>query len=226
MSKLKFFVTIDPVATTTVTFWQNHGECHDVDPSTIQTEVFRLPSSCFVKGNGSIVNSGRWLQSYWAGQSPAHEAWHDGKILGHLFMKIRDLYVMKGGATPAPILNMNWNLSNNYDPAPEEIAKRANGYAPANVQDAQGRVVRRKGELVDDFGQLTDDGSTSSFCWVFKGSWTERGNQMARRDNTDTGLGNTPGWAWAWPQNRRILCNRASANVSGVLWDPKHQILW
>ena len=80
--------------------------------------------------------------------------------------------------------------------------------------------------MLDDFGQMSDDGSTASFCWVFAGSWTEQGNQMARRDNTDVGLGNTPGWAWAWPQNRRILYNRASADINGTPWDPKRQILW
>ncbi|MBC9219939.1 hypothetical protein IBK40_27755, partial [Escherichia coli] len=26
--------------------WQNHGESNDVDPASIQTEVFRLPSTC------------------------------------------------------------------------------------------------------------------------------------------------------------------------------------
>jgi formate dehydrogenase major subunit len=46
---------------------QNHGESNDVDPSKIQTEVFRLPSTCFAEENGSIVNSGRWLQWHWKG---------------------------------------------------------------------------------------------------------------------------------------------------------------
>src|SRR5690606_13313999 len=82
-----------------------------------------------------------------------------------------------------------------------------------------------KGELLSDFGQLRDDGSTSSYCWIFAGSWTEAGNQMARRDNTDTGLGTTPGWAWAWPANRRILYNRASADPQGRPWDPKRKLL-
>ncbi|STV22083.1 formate dehydrogenase-O, major subunit, selenocysteine-containing [Klebsiella pneumoniae subsp. ozaenae] len=49
---------------------------------------------------------------------------------------------------------------------------------------------------------------------------------MARRDNADpSGLGNTLGWAWAWPLNRRILYNRASADPQGKPWDPKRQLL-
>ncbi len=42
-------VVIDPLVTETSTFWQNHGESNDVDPSAIQTEVFRLPSTCFAE---------------------------------------------------------------------------------------------------------------------------------------------------------------------------------
>ncbi len=49
LSKLKYMVVIDPLVTETSTFWQNHGESNDVDPSAIQTEVFRLPSTCFAE---------------------------------------------------------------------------------------------------------------------------------------------------------------------------------
>lgn len=65
LSKLKYMVVIDPLVTETSTFWQNHGESNDVDPASIQTEVFRLPSTCFAEEDGSIANSGRWLQWHW-----------------------------------------------------------------------------------------------------------------------------------------------------------------
>ena len=225
LAKLKFLVIIDPLATETSSFWQNHGESNDVDPAAIQTEVFRLPSSCFAEENGSIVNSSRWLQWHWAGAAPPGEAWHDGKILGHLFMKLRELYRDEGGVCPEPVLNMAWDYKNPYDPEPEEVAKESNGYALADLHDDKGNLVLRKGQLLDNFAQLRDDGSTACFNWVFAGSWTEAGNQMARRDNADSGLGCTPGWAWAWPQNRRILYNRASADPQGNAWDPKRQII-
>ena len=225
LAKLKFLVIIDPLATETSSFWKNHGEQNDVDTAAIQTEVFRLPSSCFGEENGSIVNSGRWLQWHWAGAAPPGEAWHDGKILGHLFLKLRELYAKEGGANPAPILNMAWDYKDPLDPAPEEVAKESNGYALADLYDDKGALILRKGQLLNDFSQLRDDGSTVCFNWIFAGSWTEQGNQMARRDNADSGLGCTPGWAWAWPQNRRILYNRASADPQGQPWDPKRKII-
>ncbi|WP_139129910.1 hypothetical protein, partial [Salmonella enterica] len=83
------------------------------------------------------------------------------------------------------------------------------GKARADLIDpATGAVVVKKGQHLSSFAQLRDDGTTSSGCWIFAGSWTPEGNMMARRDNAaPSGLGNPLGWAWAWPLNRRILYN-------------------
>ncbi|UXY08800.1 formate dehydrogenase-N subunit alpha [Kosakonia sp. ML.JS2a] len=226
LAKLKYMVVIDPLVTESSTFWQNHGEMNDVNPADIQTEVFRLPSSCFAEEDGSIANSGRWLQWHWAAAEPPGEALHDGKILGRLFMRLRELYQQEGGANPAPLLNMSWDYHDPRDPHPEEIAREANGRALRDLYDDKGVLIAKKGEQLSSFAQLRADGSTSSFCWVYCGSWTERGNQMANRDNSDPyGLGCTPGWAWSWPANRRILYNRASADPSGKPWDAKRALL-
>ena len=226
LAKLKYLVVIDPLVTESSNFWQNHGEMNDVRPADIQTEVFRLPSYCFAEENGSIANSGRWLQWHWAAAEPPGEALHDGKILGRLFMRLRDLYRQEGGANPAPVLNMSWDYHDPLDPQPEEVAREANGKALRDIVDEQGRVVVKKGQQLSSFAQLKDDGSTSSYCWVYCGCWTEQGNQMANRDNSDPyGLGCTPGWAWSWPANRRILYNRASADPAGKPWDPQRSLL-
>ena len=55
----KYLVTIDPLATETSTFWQNHGEYNNVDPAKIQAEVFRLPSTCFAEEDGFRAASRR-----------------------------------------------------------------------------------------------------------------------------------------------------------------------
>ncbi|MGL4458010.1 MAG: molybdopterin-dependent oxidoreductase, partial [Plesiomonas shigelloides] len=212
LSKLKYLVIIDPLNTETANFWQNHGEFNDVNPADIQTEVFRLPSTCFAEENGSIVNSGRWLQWHWKGADAPGEALGDGEILAGLFSTLRELYANEGGALPEQVLNMSWNYLQPHNPQAEEVAMENNGKALADLRDADGNVIVKKGQQLSSFAQLRDDGSTSSGCWIFAGSWTPEGNQMARRDNADpSGLGNTLGWAWAWPLNRRILYNRASA---------------
>lgn len=227
LAKLKFLVTIDPLATETAEFWKNHEHFNEVDTASIQTTVFRLPSSCFAEEDGSLVSSSRVLQWHWKGAEPPGQALPDTEIIGGLFTRLRAMYQKDGGAFPDPILNLSWPYRDAAAPAPEEIAKVVNGKAITDLVDPNDatKTLAKAGEQLPGFGLLRDDGSTSSGCWIFSGSWTQAGNQMARRDNTDSGLGNTPNWAWAWPANRRIIYNRASADPSGKPWDAKRAIL-
>ncbi len=228
LSKLKFLVVMDPLATETSEFWQNHGEFNEVKPEDIQTEVFRLPTTCFAEEEGSLVNSSRWLQWHWKGAEPPGECRTDIDIMSELFVKIRTLYQHENGAFADPILHLHWPYRVPEAPAPDEIAKEFNGYALADIPDPKepGKLLAKKGQQLSSFAQLQDDGSTASGTWIFCGSWTEAGNQMARRDTTDpTGLGIAPNWAWAWPLNRRILYNRASCDPAGKPWDENRKLI-
>ena len=215
LCKLKYLVVMDPLATETSVFWQKAGEFNDVQPSEIQTQVFRLPTTLFAEEEGCIVNSGRWMQWHWKGANPPGESKPDAEILSGILMKLRELYKAEGGVLPEPIEAVNWaGYHNPYFPHGEEVAKELNG------------IDLKTGKQLDSFSQLKDDGSTSCGCWIYSGSWTEDGNMMARRDNSDTsGKGITPGWAFSWPQNRRVLYNRASCDVNGKPWDPKRMIV-
>ncbi len=228
MSKLKYLVVIDPLATETSCFWENHGEYNDVDPAKIQTEVIRLPSTCFAEENGSLTNSGRWLQWHYKGAEPPGDAKPDADIIAGIFLNLRELYLKEGGAFPNPILNLAWDYKIPRSPAPEELAMEYNGKALADLIDPKDstKVMVKKDQQLDGFAQLRDDGSTACGCWLYSGAWTEKGNMMARRDNSDpSGLGNTLNWAFAWPANRRVLYNRASCDPSGKPWDPKRKLI-
>ena len=228
LSKLKFLVVMDPLATETSTFWQNHGEFNAVKPEDIQTEVFRLPTTCFAEEEGSLVNSSRWLQWHWKGAEPPGECRTDIDIMAELFVNVRDLYQHEGGAFAEPILHLHWPYRLPEAPAPDEIAKEFNGYALADIPDPKdpAKVLIKAGQQLSSFAQLRDDGSTASGTWIFCGAWTEAGNQMARRDTADpTGLGIAPNWAWAWPLNRRILYNRASCDPAGKPWDENRKLI-
>jgi len=228
LSKLKFLVVMDPLQTETARFWKDEGVHNDVKPESIQTEVFELPTSCFAEDEGSLVNSGRWLQWHWAGQEPQGEAKSDNWIMAQLHMRLRELYRKEGGAFPDPIVNLHWPYRDQQDPQPDEMAKELNGYVVSTVTDPTdpSKVLLEKGKQVDSFGQLRDDGSTACGCWIYSGSWTERGNMMARRDTSDPGnTGAYSNWAFSWPANRRILYNRASADLDGKAWDPKRKLI-
>ncbi|MCY1261300.1 Formate dehydrogenase-O major subunit [compost metagenome] len=229
LAKLKYLVIMDPLATETSEFWRNAGEYNDVDTASIKTTVYRLPTTCFAEENGSLINSGRWLQWHWKGAEPPGQARTDISIMAGLFMRLREMYSKDGGAYPAPILNIDWPYLQPDEPSAEELAREFNGKALADITDpATGAVLVKAGEQVPGFAVLRADGSTASGCWIFAGCWTQQGNQMARRDNADPyGMGQTLNWAWSWPANRRILYNRASADPSGKPWDPvKKRLVW
>lgn len=228
LGKLKFLVVMDPLDTETSRFWQDFGPQNPSDPAQIQTEVFQLPTTCFAEEKGSLVNSARWMQWHWKAADGPGEARSDIWIMTGIFHRLREMYRKEGGAFPDPILNLTWNYTDPTAPDPEELAKDMNGYTFVDLKDESGAVVLHAGQLLDSFGQLRDDGTTSSGCWIYTGCYTEKGNQMARRDASDPReQGLAPNWAWAWPANRRIMYNRASADPAGKPWNPaKPLIQW
>jgi formate dehydrogenase major subunit len=228
LSKLKFLVVMDPLQTETARFWQNHGEHNEVDSAKIQTEVIELPTTCFAEDTGSLVNSGRWLQWHWAGGTPPGEAKHDAWIMAQIYLRLKALYQKEGGAVPEPIVNLDWRYKDPNEPSPEELAKELNGAALEDIMDPNDptKVLIAKGKQLPGFAALRDDGKTNGACWIYSGSFTEAGNQMARRDNSDPDdTGAFSKWTWSWPANRRILYNRASADINGKAWDPTRKLI-
>lgn len=228
LSNLKFLVVMDPLQTETARFWENHGEYNNVDPSTIQTEVIELPTTCFAEDDGSLTNSGRWLQWHWAGGTPPGEARRDNWIMAQIFLRLKALYQSEGGPVPEPIVNLVWRHSDPGEPTADELAREINGYAVEDITDPNDptKVTIAKGKQVASFAVLRDDGKTACGCWIYSGCYPEAGNMMMRRDNRDPdGAGVYPNWTWSWPVNRRILYNRASADVSGKPWDPSRKLL-
>ena len=97
LKKLKFLIVMDPLVTETSEFWKNHGEYNDVDPASIQTEVFRLPTTCFAEEDGAIVSSSRVLQWHWKAADAPGEAKTDITIMSALHLRLKKLYAQEGG---------------------------------------------------------------------------------------------------------------------------------
>jgi anaerobic selenocysteine-containing dehydrogenase len=249
LAKLKYLVIMDPLQTETGEFWKNFGPLNDVDPTKIATEVFRFPTSCFAEETGTFTNSSRVITWKEKAIDPPGEAKPDSEIMARLFVKLRDLYTKDGGAFPDAIKGLSWPYINANVPQPGELLREINGRALADLMplppppklDAKGKPIPvpppaanappptplvRAGEQLAGFAQLRDDGSTSCGNWIYCGSWGPTGNLTTRRDTADpTGLGVFPGWGFAWPANRRILYNRASADANGKPWDPSRRYL-
>ena len=228
LAKLKYMVVMDPLATDTSEFWKPHGEFNEVDPTKVPTEVFRLPTTLFAETTGSFTNSGRVIQWRWKAADGPGDAKDDTEIMATLFLKLKEMYAKDGGAYSEPIQKLTWAYRQPTKPSPEELMMEFNGKALADVLDPKDptKVLVKAGDQLPSFAMLRDDGSTTCGNWIYCGVWSQAGNNSARRDNSDpSGLGQTLNWGYAWPVNRRILYNRASADLAGKPWDSKRTVL-
>ena len=226
MTKLDWMVTVNMFETETGSFWKGPG----MDPKKVKTEVFYLPCAVSFEKEGSISNSGRWMQWRYPAQAPLGDSKPDGDIIYELFEKIRGLYAKEGGAYPDPIKNLNWDVATNHIFDPHKVAKRINGYflKEKTLKMGDAEKTFKPGDPVPAFALLQTDGSTCSGNWIYAASYTDK-NMAARRDKTQTAMqakiGLYPGWTWAWPVNRRVLYNRASVDPQGKPYQPEKAVI-
>jgi formate dehydrogenase major subunit len=220
MTKLDWLVNVNIFDNETGSFWRGPG----MDPTTIKTEVFMLPCCASVEKEGSITNSGRWMQWRYKAANAPDEAWSDGDILIRLGNKLKGLYQAdKSAVFPEPIVNLKWDYTKDGEFDAHAMAREINGYFLKDVIIKD--KLYKKGELVPSFAFLQNDGSTSSANWLYCNSYTSKGNMAARREREKSGIGLNPGWAWCWPVNRRIIYNRASVDKYGKPWDTEHPVI-
>ena len=115
-----------------------------------------------------------------------------------------------------PVLDLTWDypvLGPLDEPSAEAVLAEVNGW------DADGQPL-------SGFAQLKDDGSTACGCWIYSGAYAGGVNQTARRKPGSEQSWVAPEWGWAWPANRRILYNRASADPEGKPWSERKAYVW
>ena len=80
------------------------------------------------------------------------------------------------------------------------------------------------GPQVDGYPRLKADGSTASGCWIYSGVLGPDKINKANSRNSKDYLGH--GWGFAWPGDRRIIYNRASASPTGEPWSERKKLIW
>lgn len=225
LSRLKWMVAVDLFETETAAFWKRPGQ----DPKEISTEVFLLPAAFALEKEGSITNSGRWAQWRYRAANPPGDAKPDLWILDSLQRAVKYEYEA-GGVFPDPIVRLSWDYGSGLSDEPDvhKVAREINGCF-TREREIQGKRFGRD-QRSPSFALLGDDGSTSSGCWIYCGSYPgneKADNLMARRGTLDApnNIGLFPGWAWCWPVNRRILYNRASVDENGRPWNPAKAVI-
>ncbi|MDR2586986.1 MAG: molybdopterin-dependent oxidoreductase [Coriobacteriales bacterium] len=223
LSKLEWLVAVDWVETETACFWR----APDLDPAEIQTECYYLPAALIYEKMGSISNSGRWIQWRYKALDPVDEAKPDYEICDLLWSEITRLYREEGGPCAEAILNVKWDYHRDGKIDPRAVSMALNGYKWKDGADWDSR------ELLSTFGDLGADGSTACALWIYSGFWANNDDRWeaasqkvgGRALEDPSGLGLYPGWAYAWPLNRRILYNRASADAEGKPWNPERNVV-
>ncbi len=215
MRKLEWCVVRDPFLVETAEFWHMDGK----DPATIDTEVIYMPAAWSAEKDGSLTNTQRLLQWHDKAVDPPGDARSETWFTVHLGNKLRALYGQSTQERDKPLLAMTWNYPLEgaiQEPSVLSVAQEISGYTVAS------------GEQVPGYAQLKDDGSTACGCWIYSGYVPKKNvNLAASRTRDQPGEPtNHSKWGFAWPANRRILYNRASADPEGKPWSERKRLVW
>ena len=218
MANLDWLVVRDFSLIESATWWQNGPEIETGEMRTedIKTEVFFLPAAAHTEKDGSFTNTQRMLQWHHAAVEPARDARSDLWFVYHLGRRIRAKLASTPDEMNRPVLDLTWEY-----PVSGPLAEPD---AEAVLAEVNGRSS--DGTPLSSYTLLNDDGSTSCGCWIYCGVYADRVNQAARRKPGREQNWVAPEWGWAWPANRRVLYNRASADPSGVPWSERKALVW
>jgi formate dehydrogenase major subunit len=232
LRNLDWLVVVDWFEIESAVFWRDDPE--GPAPSEIKTEVFFLPAAANPEKEGTLTNTQRMLQWHDKAVDPAGDSRSDAWFLYHLGRRLKDLYAGSTDPRDQPLLHLTWDYECDHsprlpdgslsriadEPDLEKVLMEINGYRLDQVDSRTGRP-----RLLSGFGELEDDGSTACGCWIYSGVFPEPGRNRAR-DRRRSANPIQPDWGFAWPDNRRILYNRASADPEGRPWSERKKLIW
>ncbi|MGW0810678.1 formate dehydrogenase [Nonomuraea sp. NPDC002799] len=218
MAALDWLVVRDFNLIESATWWKDGPEIETGELTTagIGTEVFFFPAAAHTEKNGSFTNTNRLLQWHHQAVEPTGDARSDLWFMYHLGRVIREKLTGSTDPMDAPVLDLTWDYpveGELAEPSAESVLAEINGW------DAQGRPL-------SGYGELKSDGSTSCGCWIYSGVYAGGVNRAARRKPAAEQDWIAAEWAWAWPDNRRVLYNRASARPDGAPWSERKKLVW
>ncbi len=218
LAKLDWLVVRDLALIESATFWQDSPEIATGELATKQigTEVFFLPAASHVEKEGTFTNTQRMLQWHHKALDPPGDARSDLWFAYHLGKRLRARLAASDAEMDQLLRSLTWNYP--------EIGDQAEPDAEAVLQEINGRGP--DGSLLTGFAELKPDGSTQCGCWIYSGCYAGGVNQPARRKPASEQSWVAPEWGWAWPANRRILYNRASADPAGKPWSEAKRYIW
>ena len=217
---LDWLVVRDFQINETADFWRDAPEIQrgDIKTKDIATEVFFFPAAAHTEKDGSFTNTQRLLQWHHKAVEPKGDTRSDLDFIFKLGERLRKLYEHEFDQPRNwPIRDLTWDYpvqGPSREPSAEAVLKEINGYTVAD------------GKPLEGFTSLQDDGSTACGCWIYSGAYRDEINQTGRRKPYWEQSWTALEWGWAWPHNRRILYNRASADPAGNPWSERKRLVW
>ncbi len=221
LAHLKWLVVRDFQLVETATFWKDSPEIATGELRTedIDTEVFFFPAANHVEKAGTFTQTQRMLQWRHQAVQPPGDAQSELEFFHELGVRVRARLAGSTDERDRPLLDLTWDYPKDAhgETDSEAVLREINGYHLTG---------ERAGELLDSFTQMRPDGSTSGGCWIYTGVYAGGVNRSANRvPGRDQGEV-AHDWGWAWPLNRRILYNRASADPQGRPWSERKAYVW
>jgi len=218
LSKLEWLVVRDLVEIETAAFWYDSPEIEsgELETEEIATEVFFLPASSHVEKDGSFTNTQRLLQWHHKAVESKGDCRSELWFYYHLGRKLREKLKDSDDPKNRPLLELTWeypHVGPLQDPNAEAVLAEISGHDSA-------------GQALAAYKLLKADGTTTCGCWIYCGAYGEGENKTARRKPHWEQGESALEWAWAWPANRRLLYNRASADPEGNPWSERKRFVW
>jgi formate dehydrogenase major subunit len=225
LRNLHWLVVKDNFITETASFWNKAPEIesNDIKPEEIQTEVFFFPSAQVAELEGSFTNTQRMLQWHFKAADPPGDCRSDAWFTYQLGLRLKKLYSHSSLPRDQGIRHLVWDYEpvvpedTPGEPDVEKVLKEINGFHSNNPD-----------QHLTGFAELKDDGSTTCASWIYCGVFTAPDRNLAKRREPDPPgvIGAHLNWGWTWPANRRVLYNRASADLRGRPWSERKKWIW
>jgi formate dehydrogenase major subunit len=217
MANLDWLVVRDLVMIESATFWQDAPEIATGEIATqrCRTEVFFFPAASHVEKAGSFTQTQRMLQWRDKAVEPSGDQRSDLWFFYHLGRRLKEKLAGSADERDRPVQDLAWDYEVEGDePSAANVLRHVNG------------IDLRTGRAVSGYPDLRADGSTACGCWIYSGVYAGEVNQARRRKSRFEQGPYDAEWGWTWPLNRRVLYNRASADLQGRPWSERKKLVW
>jgi formate dehydrogenase major subunit len=216
MANLDWLVVRDLAMIESATFWKDGPEIEtgEITPESCRTEVFFFPAASHVEKEGTFTNTQRMLQWREKAVEPKADQRSELWFFYQLGLRLKERLSGSVDERDRPILDLAWDYeAPGGEPSGEDVLRRINGHDLTT------------GRVVNGYLDLKADGTTSCGCWIYSGVFADGVNQAARRKPRFEQNLYALEWGWVWPYNRRILYNRASADLQGRPWSERKALI-